>query len=153
MQSILSSTTSSPILVTGMEVAKIQTGFLAWYWYLHSGSFCCSYILWLHWHYNLNSFLFLLNLSKVGNASWNLLFFIAPFLVLFLFAFFAGRLKNFACLNNPKQVGLYIFYLRLLWIRIFGSCSLSLFFWSNAIRKTITSRLARVCVSNHGARL
>ena len=67
---------------------------------------------------------FLLDLHCIGGASRGL-FFISPFLVLFLFFFLAGLLKKLAGLG-PRRGRSCFFSLRLLQVGVFDSYSLGL---------------------------
>ena len=69
-------------------------------------------------------FFLLLDLLSVGGASQGLLL-VSPFLLSFLFLLLAGMLGRLASLG-PGWGRFCFFYLRLLWVRVFGSYSLGL---------------------------
>ena len=94
----------------------------------------------------------LLNLSCVGSACRGLLLLIPPFRISLSFLFLAGLFQRLACLDRPGRGGFYFFYLRLLLVKVLGSCPLGLHLRGGAIGRAVTLETADIRVSDHGAR-
>ena len=145
-------TTSLPSSVTGTEVAKTNTIF----WKFGAGTNIVILFIVVETHDFTNIsvlvflLFFLLDLYCVSGHSRGLLF-ILPFLMLFPFFFLAALLGRFAGFG-PGWGRSCFFYLRLLRVGVFGSCSLGLHLWSGAVRRAVTSGTTNIRVSDHGAR-
>ena len=94
----------------------------------------------------------LLDFNYIADTCRGLLLLILFFRISLFFIFFVGLFKKLAYLRSLGQDGFYFFYLRLLWVKVFGSYSLSLHLQGNAIGKVMTSKITDVRVLDYSTR-